>query len=350
MIVGDLFSGIGGFSLAAEWMGWRTAWFSEIDPFASRVLAHHWPDVPNHGDITRIDWTTVEPVDVLTGGFPCQPHSLAGKRLASSDERDLFSEIIRAVRVLRPRFIVLENVRGLLTSESGRFFGRVLGSLAECGYDAEWRVLSAADVGAPHKRERVWIVAYATSDGGDRREWAARRTRANNVGRCVGDAIGEGQPQLRGMLADERRRDCNASGSVEHTESRGRRARTEQPARRADGGCAGLGDADDTGPQGHGRPVGIIGAEGWNTEGRHCTAASSVVGWRDAIYFRGADNTVRAIPEDAARGIESPLYPVAHGVPARVAQLRGVGNSIVPQCALEIFRTIDAMMRQERAA
>jgi len=329
VIVGDLFSGIGGFSLAAEWMGWRTAWFSEIDPFASHVLAHHWPDVPNHGDITRIDWSTVEPVDVLTGGFPCQPHSLAGKRLASSDERDLFSEIIRAVRKLRPRFIVLENVRGLLTSESGRFFGRVLGSLAECGYDAEWRVLSAADVGAPHKRERVWIVAHTQGANG-RSELAARGTRGGRarlagVREGLGDAISQGQPQLRGVLADERRRDCNASGSV--------------------------GDTDDQGPQGYGRSVRLDGAEGWNTEGRHGTEASSVVGWRDATPVRGADGTVRLIPAEAAEGgPESALWPVAHGVPARVAQLRGIGNSIVPQCALEIFRTIDAMTRQERAA
>jgi DNA (cytosine-5)-methyltransferase 1 len=165
LTVGDLFSGIGGFSLAAHWMGWETAWFSEIDPFASRVLAHHWPDVPNLGDITRIDWTAVEPVDVLTGGFPCQPHSLAGKRAGSNDERDLFDEIIRAAGVLRPRFLVLENVPGLLTSEAGRFFGRVLGALAACGYDAEWRVIAAADVGAPHKRERVWILAHAAGIG-----------------------------------------------------------------------------------------------------------------------------------------------------------------------------------------
>ena len=165
LTVGDLFSGIGGFSLAAHWMGWRTAWFSEIDPFASRVLARHWPDVPNLGDITRVDWSTVAPVDVITGGFPCQPHSVAGKRLASADERDLFDEIIRCVRLVRPRFLVLENVPGLLTSEAGRFFGRVLGALAACGYDAEWRVIAAADVGAPHKRERVWILAHAAGIG-----------------------------------------------------------------------------------------------------------------------------------------------------------------------------------------
>lgn len=165
MIVGDLFSGIGGFSLAAHWMGWRTAWFSEVDPYACRVLAHHWPDVPNLGDIRAVDWTTVQPVDVVTAGFPCQPHSVAGKRLASADERDLFDEVIRCLRVVRPHVATLENVPGLLTSESGRFFGRVLGQLAKIGYDAEWQVLSAKDVGADHERKRVWIVAYPECAG-----------------------------------------------------------------------------------------------------------------------------------------------------------------------------------------
>ena len=299
MIVGDLFSGIGGFSLAAHWMGWRTAWFSEIDPFACRVLAHHWPDVPNLGDITRVDWSGVERVDVLTGGFPCQPHSLAGKRQASNDERDLFSEIIRAVRVLRPRYIVLENVRGLLTSEDGRFFGRVLSELAECGYDAEWRVLSAADVGAPHKRERVWIVAGADVDdahGGRREQRDARLGQS--------DVVGAGRVQV--------------------------------------GPGVGLGDAKQSRLQGHARHdsetlgPGQIGARA----ARPVAAPSVPVGWSDAGPVRGHDGTVRLVPQ--ARGTEPAIRVVAHGVPARVAQLRGIGNSIVPACALEIFRDIEA--------
>lgn len=362
LIVGDLFSGIGGFSLAAHWHGWRTAWFSEIDPYACRVLAKHWPDVPNLGDITKVDWSTVAPVDVLTGGFPCQPHSLAGKRLASSDERDLFSEIIRTVRSLRPRYILLENVRGLLTSESGRFFGRVLRELAECGYDAEWQVLSAADVGAPHRRERVWIVAYtattrrgrwqdAGAGGRDAKSHRRRRLESERDRRIMVDAtrggrgagpelaarwadggcegLGhaerEGQPQLRGLLTDERGWDRNAG--------------------------EGVGDADDQGPQGLRRPVGLIASEGRHTTGRHGPASSAVVGWLDAVAVRGADGTVRRIPREAAEGgPESALWPVAHGVSGRVARLRGIGNSIVPRCAYEVMRTIVAMEQARVAA
>ena len=312
MIVGDLFSGIGGFSLAAHWMGWRTAWFSEVDPYASRVLAHHWPDVPNHGDICAIDWETVESVDVLTAGFPCQPHSLAGLRAGSNDERDLFDEIIRCAGVLRPRFIVLENVPGLFTSDAGRFFGRVLGALASLGYDAEWRVLSAADVGAPHKRERVWIVAYT------RRERDECGVRSGGASCSVGTPEGKAQQRERGG------RDAGIRGNVV--------GHTDQPRLE--------------GPSGH---------EGSDIRGRYdgaearSVAATSVsVGWVDATAVRGADNTVRLIPSEAAEGgPESPLWPVAYGVSGRVARLRGIGNSIVPACAVEIFRTIDHMISQE---
>lgn len=328
MRIGDLFSGIGGFSLAAHWMGWETAWFSEIDPFASRVLAKHWPAVPNLGDITRIDWSTVAPVDGIAGGFPCQPHSLAGKRLASNDDRDLFDEIIRALRVLRPRFAVLENVPGLLTSERGQFFGRVLGSLAALGYDAEWRVLSASDVGAPHLRERVWIVAYA--DGAQR--WAHIAARNDSDGRDawrskeagglaarrarMGDSIGEGESQLQGMQPDIGRRPRRAGVELGNAG----RAR---------------GTSRVSGP--HSRKEGLA---------RVHHHASDALHWGDAVALCGVDGTVRAIPRDAAEsGPQSPLWPVAHGIPARVAQLRGIGNSIVPRCALEIFQEVEAQMR-----
>jgi DNA (cytosine-5)-methyltransferase 1 len=155
--VGSLFAGIGGFDLASRWMGWETAWFSEVDPYASAVLAKHWPGVPNHGDITQIDFRAVEPVDLLCGGFPCQDISNAGKRAGITGERSgLWSEYARAIGELRPRYVVVENVAALL--DGG--LARVLGDLASLRYDAEWAVIPAADVGANHFRERVWIVAY----------------------------------------------------------------------------------------------------------------------------------------------------------------------------------------------
>jgi DNA (cytosine-5)-methyltransferase 1 len=156
MKVGSLFSGIGGLDLGLERAGMTIAWHSEIDPYACKVLKKHWPEVPNHGDIKHIDWGTVEPVDVICGGYPCQPFSTAGKRRGEDDPRHLWPWVRDAISALRPRYAILENVRGHL-SLGGL---TVVGELAEIGYDAEWRVVSAAGVGAPHRRDRVIIVAY----------------------------------------------------------------------------------------------------------------------------------------------------------------------------------------------
>jgi DNA (cytosine-5)-methyltransferase 1 len=123
------------------------------------VLKKHWPDVPNLGDITKVDWSKVERPDVICGGYPCQPFSQAGKRGGANDARHLWPAMHNAICVLRPRYALMENVRGHLSLG----FGRVLGDLAEIGYDAEWQVIPAAAVGAPHKRDRVFIVAYANN-------------------------------------------------------------------------------------------------------------------------------------------------------------------------------------------
>ena len=156
MRVGSLFSGIGGLDLGLERAGMTVAWQSEIDPYACRVLAKHWPTTPNLGDVTTIDWRTVEPVDLICGGYPCPPFSQAGRRQGEDDERYLWPYVCDAIRVLRPRYALLENVTGHLSLG----FGRVLGDLAEIGYDVEWDCVPAAAVGAPHRRDRVFIVAH----------------------------------------------------------------------------------------------------------------------------------------------------------------------------------------------
>jgi DNA (cytosine-5)-methyltransferase 1 len=157
LTVGSLFSGIGGFDLGLERAGMRVEWQVEIDPYASAVLAKHWPHVTRYGDIRTIDWSTVAPVDVLCGGFPCQDLSFAGKRAGIDGERSgLWSEYVRAIRALRPRYVLVENVPGLLTNA---YMGRVLGDLAESGYDAEWDCLPAGIFGAHFRRDRVFIIA-----------------------------------------------------------------------------------------------------------------------------------------------------------------------------------------------
>lgn len=162
---GSLFAGIGGIDLGLERAGWTGRWQVEWDPFCQHVLAHHWPDVPRYGDIARVDWSTVEPVDLIAGGFPCQPVSIAGKQQAQDDDRWLWPEFARAVRELRPRYVLVENVRNLLAVNDGGPFGEVLGDLAALGYDAEWDCIPAAAVGAPHLRDRVWLVAHRAELG-----------------------------------------------------------------------------------------------------------------------------------------------------------------------------------------
>ena len=162
MKVGSLFSGIGGLDLGLERAGHTVVWQSEIDPFCCKVLAKHWPGIPNHGDITAIDWGTVEPVDVLCGGFPCQDISLAGTGQGLKGARSgLWFEFARAISILRPRYVLIENVPGLFI----RGFYRVLLNLAAIGYDAEWQCLQAAYFGAIHRRRRVFILAYPHNNG-----------------------------------------------------------------------------------------------------------------------------------------------------------------------------------------
>ena len=156
LTVGSLFSGIGGLDLGLERAGMEVIWQSEIDPYACRVLKKHWPKVVNHGNIKEINWATVERPDVICGGYPCQPFSQAGKRRGETDERHLWPWVREAISNLRPKYAILENVRGHV-SMGGM---SVIGNLTDLGYDAEWRLISASSVGAPHRRDRIIIVAY----------------------------------------------------------------------------------------------------------------------------------------------------------------------------------------------
>ena len=180
--VGALCAGYGGIELGlSSVIDCEPVWFSEFDKAPSKVLAHRWPGVPNLGDMTKIDWTSVEPIDILTGGTPCQDLSTAGKRagMAPGTRSGLWSSMCEAISVLHPRLVVWENVRGALSAKSHlsetvvrtgprggkkvetthRALGRVLGDLADLGYDARWYGLRAADVGAAHGRFRIFLFA-----------------------------------------------------------------------------------------------------------------------------------------------------------------------------------------------
>lgn len=265
LTVGSLFSGIGGIELGLERAGMVVKWQCEVDPYASRVLAKHWPAVPNLGDITQVDFTQVEPVGVLAGGFPCQGISDAGLKLGLEDGRSgLWREYARAIGEIRPRYVFVENVRALLV----RGFGTVLGDLAALGYDAEWDCIPAASVGAPHLRDRLFLVAYAHGAGSHQQ---ARILVLRGAGLSDVDGRGRsGSGPRREDVADRHR-----------TGLEGRRARLVFPP-----------------------------------AGRQAAARLRY----DAAGLRGSWWTT-----------EPDVGRVADGVPSRVDRLRGLGNAVVPQ-------------------
>jgi DNA (cytosine-5)-methyltransferase 1 len=166
MTFGSLFAGIGGLDLGLERAGMTCRWQVEIDPFCVKVLEKHWPGVKRYGDIRELTGDELEPVDLICGGFPCQDLSQAGKRVGIEGTRSgLWFEYARLVRRLRPRWVLIENVSGLLVYDAMR---RVIGELAGCGYVGCWRCLRASDFGAAHLRKRVFIVAYRERERGER--------------------------------------------------------------------------------------------------------------------------------------------------------------------------------------
>ena len=162
---GSLFSGIGGFDLAAEWMEWENIFHCEWMPFPRKVLHHYWPNSKSYEDITKTDFTIHRgTIDILTGGFPCQPYSSAGKRLGKEDERHLWPHMLRAISEIKPTYVVGENVRGLTNWNGGVVFEEVCADLENCGYEVQPILLPACSVGAPHRRDRVWFVATNTNN------------------------------------------------------------------------------------------------------------------------------------------------------------------------------------------
>ena len=205
LTVGSLFAGYGGIELAlSSVLDVRPAWFVEFDKAPSKVLAHHWPDVPNYGDVTTVDWSTVPPVDIITGGSPCQDLSHAGKRAGMTEgtRSNLWVQMREAINVIRPRLVAWENVRGAFSAPADsalepcpgcvgdgndgpvlRALGRVLGDLADLGYDCRWYGLRAADVGAAHGRFRVFLFAVPADSDDQGLQGLAGEARTASTGR-----------------------------------------------------------------------------------------------------------------------------------------------------------------------
>ncbi len=276
----SLFAGIGGLDLGLERAGMTCVAQVEFDPFCQKVLAKHWPDIPRFGDIKEVDPSVLPPADLICGGFPCQPVSVAGLGAAQADPRWLWPEFARIIRGVRPRYVLVENVPGLLTAQHGRAAQEVFGDLAASGFDAEWTRLSASDAGAPHLRKRQFILAYARGEG----HGAERGGPPCDEGEAPGRASEnhyvfgrDGEGGRAGHVADSVRSRPLTGGSGESVQS--------------SNGLAECGQA------------GISG------------------GWWD---------------------VEPGMGRVAHGVSGRVDRLKALGNAVVPQVAELVGRRIMA--------
>lgn len=343
MNLGSIFTGYGGLDMAAQAvLGTETVWHCDNDPAASALLAHHWPGVPNLGDITAVDWTQVAPIDVLTGGFPCQDISSAGKREGITGARSsLWGRMVDAVRVLRPRYVLVENVSALVV----RGLDVVLADLAALGFDAEWTTLRASEVGAPHRRERVFIVAA------DARRTGHRENFGFIHGPCVvseqGPVFAEGGGRVAAHTFDDGRewaRDArhwwsgSAYGSVPAADA-GRDSRQE-----GRGGVVAHACGESVGQQ----PVAIAGRSGETVAGLDRAPAAEWGGYAPAIR-RWEHILGRPAPEPTVVGARSgrvlnpALTEWMMGLPqgwitsvpgvSRNAQLKLAGNGVVPQQA-----------------
>ena len=307
----------------------RTVAFCEIEPYCRAVLRKHWPDVPIYEDVRTLTGERLRAdgisVDVICGGFPCQDISVAGKLAGIEAERSgLWGELCRIVGEVRPRYAIVENVSNLLSGPSerpGGWFGRVLGDLAAVGFDAEWDCIRASDVGAPHIRNRVWIVAYPCGDGhgSDHRSEKDRGAPAGREGQ------GHQRKRLRPLIG------------------RGGEALANAAARRLEGGCHGHPDdctkgrdrAGELAGSGSGiAPLANADRPGLSNR-RQAGKPSSQNEGRGGVALAESERRC-----GSGWAIEPDVGRVAHGVPSRVDRLRGLGNAVVPQIPEIIGRAI----------
>lgn len=336
----DLFSGIGGFALAASWAGYQTVQFVEIDRFCQQVLHKHWPEVNIHDDIRTFDGTSLAgTIDLLTGGFPCQPYSVAGKRAGESDDRALWPEMRRVIAEVRPRWVVGENVAGFVSMG----LDDLLADLASLGYETGALVVPAAAVGAPHRRDRIWIVAHAEREP----------VRADRRG---GDAVAAGADQGAGsqrqwLWSDDSdggagsgaRLDADApDGGIRRGSAPGLAGQPAQLRQAVpDAGCGdGDGRAADAGwhitnRQDAGWPEGPGGAEQRGGGQVECRLGGGAHGLSAGIHIR--QRWLAGTWEDG-------IPRVTAGCPDRAARLRALGNSICPHVAYEIIRHIEEIV------
>lgn len=303
MKVLDLFSGIGGFSLGLERAGMETVAFCEIEDYPRKVLAKHWPGVPIYEDVRNVTKERLESdgifPDVVCGGFPCQDLSVAGNQKGITAERSgLWSELCRIIGEVRPQYAIVENVTALISGDSGGWFGRVLGDLAEIGYDAEWHCIPASELGAHHHRDRVWIVCYPNSN--------------SQPGRTINDEASE----LPKNMAHANSSQCEGRGLSG--------GMGEKHADTNNGSASGDAVENVANP--------ISQRQQGQREYVEPLLAKAIKKWQAINAESGCISGVWAAEPELGR--------VANGIPDRTHRLKGLGNAVVPQIPELIGRAI----------
>jgi len=290
---GSLFSGIGGFDLAAEWMGWNNIFHCEWNPFGQKVLKHHFPNSISYNDITKTDFSIHRGrIDILTGGFPCQPYSLAGKRLGKEDERHLWPHMLRAIQEIKPRWVVGENVRGLVSWNDGLVFHEVQSDLETQGYEVQPFLIPAAGVNAPHQRYRIWFVAYSKNEN---------VTNSNSGGL-------EGAIKKRWYSEYvKRQNEFNENSNVKNTDCIGQKWRLHK-------------------------------GESKNAIREQFSPSTSFVNGRNTWHNFPTKSPLCGGDDGLPRKLDNITFPKW-----RAESVKAYGNAIVPQVAYEIFKAIQTL-------
>ena len=325
---GSLFSGIGGFDLASEWMGWENVFHCEWNEFGQKVLNYYWPKAISYHDITKTDFSVHRGrIDIITGGFPCQPYSMAGKRKGKDDDRHLWPEMLRAIREIQPTWVVGENVLGLVNWDGGLVFHEVQADLEAQGYEVQPYVLPAASVNAPHRRDRIWFIAYSTS--------ASKR--ANEL-RCLRPENGEISREGAQTVYDASRPD-GIEGNATNTSSIGlcKHGEGQRLLSETLGTSVGMGEQNASDPNG-------IGQE-WERQQRSIDKQRK----RREKRFRELGNNefsrwkkfpISAPICDGDDGLSDRLDSITFSK-WRNESIKAGGNAIVPQVVHQIFKAIE---------
>jgi DNA (cytosine-5)-methyltransferase 1 len=306
----DLFSGIGGFSLALEKVGFKTIAFCERDEYCRLLLQKHWKGVKIYNDIKKLEGKDIEEkVDILTGGFPCQPYSVAGKQKGTNDDRYLWPEMFRIIKEVQPTFIIAENVRGLINIQDGMVFETVCSDLESEGFEVQTFVIPAAGVGAPHKRDRVWIVGYSKHNG----SLTSKIKRGYNE-------VNAGTSKRQNETIESERTSGSRNNEIMENSRRTLRQGSKLSKENANESRK----------------------ENANQFERSSSTSKHNVADTERVYVQRQQGRSR---QEQSRGeswweFEPSVGRVANGVPGRVYRLKALGNSIVPQIAEKIGRAI----------